>query len=198
MEIPAPGPLAGVRVVELAGQGPAPFAAMGLGDLGAEVLRVGRTAERDVDPPADLVLRRSRRSVAVDLKQSEGSAVVRRLATRADVLVEGFRPGVAERLGVGPAACLQVNPALVYGRVTGWGQEGPYASSAGHDINYIATTGALRAIGRRCGHPAPPLNLLGDYGGGAMLLLVGGLRGLLEARRSGGGPVIGHRTGDGV
>ncbi len=187
------GPLAGVRVVELAGIGPAPFCAMLLADMGADVLRVDRTEPVDLgvrlDPRFNL-LTRGRRSVAIDLKRAEGLAAAKRLVTRADALIEGFRPGVTERLGLGPEACLALNPRLVYGRVTGWGQEGPLSAAAGHDIDYIALAGALGAIGPRDGAPVPPLNLLADYGGGGLYLAFGVLCALLETRASGRGQVI--------
>jgi alpha-methylacyl-CoA racemase len=195
------GPLAGITVVEIAGIGPGPFCGMMLADLGADVIRVDRAGsvqggdpER---PPADL-LARGRRSVGVDLKSPDGVEVVLSLAGRADALFEGFRPGVAERLGIGPDECLARNPRLVYGRMTGWGQDGPYASTAGHDINYIALAGALDPIGRRGEAPVPPLNLVGDFGGGGLLLAFGLLAGLLEAKASGRGQVIDAAMVDGA
>jgi alpha-methylacyl-CoA racemase len=189
------GPLDGVRVVELAGIGPGPFCAMLLADMGAEVLRVERpAADAHPWPP---VLTRGRRSVAVDLKHPQGPEVVRRLAGVADVLLEGFRPGVAERLGVGPDACLARNPRLVYGRVTGWGQDGPLRQVAGHDVNYLALAGALQPLGRPGQAPQPPLNLLGDFGGGGMLLAFGVACALLEAGRSGRGQVVDAAVLDG-
>lgn len=195
------GPLAGLRVVELAGIGPAPHAAMVLADLGADVIRVerppGRSLQLGVDGSTDAVLR-SRRSVVADLKSETGKSLVLDLAAHADVMLEGLRPGVAERLGVGPEECLARNPRLVYGRITGWGQHGPRAHEAGHDINYIGLTGALNAIGRADGPPPPPLNLLGDYGGGSMLLLVGTLAALWERARSGRGQVIDAAMVDGT
>jgi len=195
------GPLSGIRVIEIAGIGPGPFCAMVLADMGAEVLRVDRAAEVD-DPAmattAELLVKRGRRSVAVDLKNPEGAVAVLRLAERADVLIEGFRPGVAERLGIGPDACLEANPRLVYGRMTGWGQTGPDALEPGHDLNYVAITGALAAMGRPGEAPAPPLNLVGDYGGGGMLLAVGVLAALLEARTSGAGQVVDAAMADGA
>jgi len=197
---PRTGPLTGVRVVELAGIGPAPFAAMMLADLGADVIRVDRpggTPTAAAPPPYD-VLTRGRPSVVVDLKHEDGAQVVRDLATRADVLLEGFRPGVAERLGIGPDECLAVNPALVYGRVTGWGQDGPLAPTAGHDLTYLARTGVLHAIGEAGRSPQPPLNLVGDFGGGAMYLVVGVLAALLEARTSGKGQVVDAAVVDGT
>ncbi|MFD0923256.1 CaiB/BaiF CoA transferase family protein [Saccharopolyspora rosea] len=186
------GPLAGVRVVELAGIGPAPFCAMLLADLGADVVRVDRPGAGGHD-----LLNRGKRSVAVDLKHERGPATVLALAEQADVLLEGLRPGVTERLGVGPEQCHEVNPRLVYGRMTGWGQDGPLASTAGHDIDYIALTGMLHLIGRRDGPPQVPANLLGDFGGGALYLAVGVLAALLEARTSGRGQVVDASIVDG-
>jgi alpha-methylacyl-CoA racemase len=191
------GPLLGCRIVELAGIGPAPFAAMMLSDMGAEVLRVDRVPPGPTAPPGDPLLR-GRRSVALDLTHKEGPEVLLRLANRADALVEGFRPGVAERLGIGPEAALARNPRLVYGRMTGWGQEGPLAHSAGHDINYIALAGVLAHIGREGQPPVPPINLVGDFGGGGMLLAFGVVCGLLEARRSGRGQVVDAAMVDGA
>ncbi|HEV3173087.1 MAG TPA: CaiB/BaiF CoA-transferase family protein [Actinocrinis sp.] len=194
------GPLRGLRVVELAGIGPAPHAAMVLADLGADVVRIER-------PPSasgtGLIGRaqqqgRGTRTVAADLKTSDGRDAVLRLAAKADVLIEGYRPGVAERLGVGPEQCRAVNPRLIYGRVTGWGQTGPLAHHSGHDINYIGLTGILNAIGRRGERPVPPLNLVGDYGGGSMLLLVGVLAALWERERSGEGQVVDAAMVDGA
>jgi len=173
-----PGPLSGIKVIELAGIGPGPFCGMMLSDMGAEVLRVDRA--QSVRPGASPseggradVLGRGRRSVGVDLKQRAGVETVLRLAEKADVLYEGFRPGVTERLGLGPDVCLARNPRLVYGRMTGWGQTGPLAPRAGHDIDYIALSGVLHAIGHASGRPVPPLNLVGDFGGGGMLLAFG-------------------------
>jgi alpha-methylacyl-CoA racemase len=187
------GPLQGVKVVEIAGIGPGPFCGMMLADMGAEVVRVDRAASvRDVPPtkPWPEATNRGRRSVGVDLKHPDGVATVLRLVEQADALVEGFRPGVAERLGIGPDRCLAVNPRLVYGRMTGWGQDGPLAPTAGHDIDYIALSGMLHAIGRRGERPVPPLNLVGDFGGGGMLLAFGIVCGILEARTSGRGQVV--------
>ncbi|MEQ9642898.1 MAG: CaiB/BaiF CoA-transferase family protein [Alphaproteobacteria bacterium] len=187
------GPLAGIKVVEIAGIGPGPFCSMLLADMGADVLRVDRTAPSGLgiasEPKYD-VLTRGRRSVSIDLKQPAGVETVLRLADGADALIEGFRPGVAERLGIGPEVCQARNPKLVYGRMTGWGQDGPIAQSAGHDINYIALAGALAAIGRPGGPPSPPLNLVGDFGGGAMFLAFGLLAALIEAGKSGQGQVV--------
>ena len=195
------GPLAGITVIELAGIGPGPFCGMMLADMGAEVIRVDRAqAVQGGDPerpPADL-LARGRRSVGVDLKSPDGVEVVLSLVERADALIEGFRPGVTERLGLGPDECLARNPRLVYGRMTGWGQDGPYASTAGHDINYISLAGALDPIGRRGEAPVPPLNLVGDFGGGGLLLAFGIVAGLLEARASGQGQVIDAAMVDGA
>jgi alpha-methylacyl-CoA racemase len=195
------GPLTGIKVVELAGIGPAPMCATLLADLGAEVLRVDRAAW--VGKPTGLepkyaTLLRGRRSIAVDLKVPEGVETVLRLADQADALIEGFRPGVAERLGIGPEDCMKRNPKLVYGRMTGWGQDGPLANIAGHDINYIALSGALHAIGYEGGPPTPPLNLVGDFGGGGIYLAFGVLAGLLEARSSGQGQVIDCAMVDGA
>jgi len=195
------GPLSGLRVVELAGIGPAPHAAMVLADLGAHVVRVDRPAGRSLQlgaPGATDAVLRGRQSVAADLKTDAGRALVLDLAARADVLLEGLRPGVAERLGIGPDTCLVRNPRLVYGRVTGWGQDGPRAQEAGHDINYIGLTGALHAIGRAGEPPPPPLNLIGDFGGGSMLLLVGILAALWERTRSGHGQVVDAAMVDGT
>src|SRR5258705_11342196 len=192
-----PGPLTSLRVVELAGIGPVPHAAMVLGDLGADVVRVERpTAFDPARGRTDYPLR-SRRSVAADLKSDAGRELVLRLAARADVLLEGYRPGVAERLGVGPQECQAVNPALVYGRMTGWGQDGPMAARAGHDINYISLTSALHAIGAG-DRPAVPLNLIGDFGGGSMFLVAGVLAALWERQRSGIGQVVDTAMVDGV
>jgi alpha-methylacyl-CoA racemase len=185
------GPLAGIRVLEIASAAPAPFACMMLSDFGADVVTVdrpakpGRQPRRPVDP-----LMRGRRSVATDLKSPEGAALVRRLAATADVLVEGFRPGVMERLGLGPDSLSTLNPGLIFARMTGYGQSGPLSMRAGHDINYIAVAGALEPIGRAGENPLPPLNLVGDFGGGGMLLAVGILAALNERTRSGRGQVV--------
>jgi alpha-methylacyl-CoA racemase len=194
------GPLQGLRVLELTGVGPGPFAAMMLADMGADVVRVDRAQAVSEEPPARPspdILARGRRSVAVDLKHPEGVATVLRLVESSDALIEGFRPGVTERLGIGPDVCLARNPKLVYGRMTGWGQDGPYASAAGHDINYIALAGALEPIGRAGQPPTPPLNLVGDFGGGGMLLAFGIACALLETTRSGQGQVIDAAMVDG-
>ena len=195
------GPLAGIRIVELAGIGPGPFAAMLLADMGADVIRVERAgAVRGPAPdaPHGDLLRRGRRNVAVDLKHPDGVATVLDLVERADALIEGFRPGVTERLGIGPDACHARNPKLVYGRMTGWGQTGPYALAAGHDINYISLAGALAHIGRAGEAPVPPLNLVGDFGGGGMFLAFGVVSALLEASRSGQGQVVDAAMIDGT
>ncbi len=191
------GPLVGVRVLEVASTGAAPFAAMMLADMGADVLRLDR-AGRAAPIGAGTVLDRGRRAVAVDLKKPAGVDATLRLAERADVLVEGLRPGVAERLGIGPDDCRARNPRLVYGRLTGWGREGPLATSAGHDINYIALAGVLGAIGEPAGRPAIPLNLIGDFGGGGMLLAFGVVCALLERERSGTGQVVDAAMVDGA
>jgi len=194
---PGDGPLRGVRVVELAGIGPGPYACMLLADLGADVLRVDRPGTGPGPVRSDL-LGRGRRSVALDLKRPEAAEVILRLVERADALVEGFRPGVAERLGVGPAECLARNPRLVYGRMTGWGQQGPLAPRVGHDINYIGLTGALAAVGEAGRKPVPPLNLVADFGGGAMFLVLGVLAALVERAGSGRGQVVDAAMVDGV
>lgn len=196
MTVPG-GPLTGVRVLELGGIGPGPFAAMVLADMGAEVVRIERPGGPGVDPPDSLLLR-GRGSIDVDLKTDEGLDLVRRLVPHVDVLMEGYRPGVTERLGLGPDWCLEHNPRLVYGRTTGWGQDGPYAQVAGHDINYIAASGALDAIGRRGQPPTVPLNLVGDYAAGGMLLLCGILLALYERERSEAGQAVDAAMSDGV
>ncbi len=195
------GPLEGYKIIELAGIGPGPMCGMLLAELGAETITVDRLhdAGLGVDTPNQFkLLRRSRRSLAVDLKQPEGVATVLRLVEQADALIEGFRPGVTERLGLGPEDCFRRNPRLVYGRVTGWGQEGPLAQAAGHDLNYIALTGALHSIGRRGQPPTPPLNLVGDFGGGALYLALGVVAALLEVQRSGKGQVVDAAMVDGA
>ena len=194
-----PGPLAGLKVIEFAGQGPAPFCGMLLADMGAEVLRVARPGEAAATPDAHDVLARGRAAtIVLDLKTGSGIASALEMIEHADALIEGFRPGVMERLGLSPEACLTRNPKLVFGRVTGWGQDGPLADRAGHDINYIALSGALAAIGPRHGGPVPPLNLVGDYGGGGMLLAFGVLCARQEARRSGCGQVVDAAMLDGA
>lgn len=189
------GPLAGLRVIELAGIGPGPHAAMILGDLGADVVRVERPPKFP-GASKDAMLR-NRRSVTVDLKSAEGRELVLKLVAKADVLIEGFRPGVTERLGLGPDDCAKVNERLIYGRMTGWGQTGPRAQQAGHDINYISLNGVLHAIGRNGERPVPPLNLVGDFGGGSMFLLVGILSALWERQSSGRGQVVDAAMVDG-
>ena len=195
------GPLHGYRIVEFAGKGPGPLCGMLLGDMGAEVIRierpVDRTGDRQSEEALDIV-HRNRRSVVLDLRQPQARIAALRIAASADGLIEGFRPGVMERLGLGPEACLSANPRLVYGRVTGWGQTGPLAARAGHDINYLGLTGALHAIGPAGGAPVPPLNLIADYGGGAMYLAFGLVCGLLEAKTSGKGQVIDAAMTDAV
>ncbi len=190
------GPLSGFRVIELAGIGPGPFCGMMLSDMGAEVIRIDRLGAR-AGATKD-VLARNRRSVAVDLKNPRGVETVLKLVETADALLEGFRPGVTERLGLGPDECMARNPRLVYGRMTGWGQDGPMAQAAGHDINYIGLSGALHAIGRPGEKPVPPLNLVGDFGGGGMLLAFGLVCGMLEAQKSGKGQVVDAAMVDGA
>jgi alpha-methylacyl-CoA racemase len=195
------GPLQGVKVVEIAGIGPGPFAAMMLADMGAEVLRIDRAQNVPPSQPEGAsfdLLNRGRRSIGVDLKQEQGVETVLRLVERADALLEGFRPGVMERLGLGPDVCLARNPRLVYGRMTGWGQEGPIAQAAGHDINYIALAGVLHHLGRAGEKPLPPLNLVGDFGGGGMLLAFGVVCALVERARSGQGQVVDAAMVDGA
>ncbi|HBO3353862.1 TPA: CoA transferase [Pseudomonas aeruginosa] len=195
------GPLQGIRVVELAGIGPGPFCGMLLADMGADVLRIDRRDGGDggvrIPPRLDL-LNRNKRSVSVDLKSVQGRETVLRLVEKADILIEGYRPGVTERLGLGPTDCQARNPRLVYGRMTGWGQDGPLAQMAGHDLNYIALSGALHAIGPQDGPPQVPLNLIGDFGGGALYLALGVLAATLEARNSGQGQVVDAAMVDGV
>jgi alpha-methylacyl-CoA racemase len=196
------GPLAGFRIIEMAGIGPAPFAATLLADMGAEVIRVDRREAADLglpgrEPKYD-VLHRGRRSLAVDLKTEAGCAIVKKLATKADALIEGFRPGVLERLGLAPEELQRLNPKLVIGRMTGFGQDGPMASNAGHDINYIALAGVLHMIGRKGDRPVPPLNLVGDFGGGGMFLAFGVVCALLEAQKSGKGQVVDAAMVDGA
>jgi alpha-methylacyl-CoA racemase len=196
----ASGPLDGIRVVEVAGIGPAPLGCMVLADLGADVLRVDRASGPGLSlvPSRQDTLARSRRSVAVDLKSAEGPDVVRRLADQADVFVEAFRPGVAERLGIGPEELLARNPRLVYARTTGWGQDGPLAQRAGHDIDYASVVGAIGAIGEPGRKPVPPINLLADFGGGSMFLVTGVLAALVERATSGRGQVVDVAMVDGV
>ena len=195
------GPLAGLKILEIAGIGPGPFCAMMLADMGADVVRVDRADKvmggDPATPPAD-VLNRGRRSIGVDLKSADGVETLLALIEQADGLIEGFRPGVMERLGLGPDVALARNPKLVYGRMTGWGQEGPYAPTAGHDINYIALAGALEPIGRAGEAPVPPLNFVGDFGGGGMLLAYGMACGMLSAARTGEGQVVDAAMVDGA
>jgi alpha-methylacyl-CoA racemase len=196
------GPLTGLKVVELAGIGPAPMAAMMLSDMGAEVIRVDRLTASGLGIPMPKkfnFLGRGRKSIAIDLKNPEGIDALLELIDKADILIEGFRPGVMERLGMGPDVCLERNPKLVFGRVTGWGQEGPLSKSAGHDLNYIALSGALHAIGRSNDEPpTPPLNLVGDFGGGTMFIVVGILAALHEVKNSGKGQVVDAGMVDGA
>jgi alpha-methylacyl-CoA racemase len=195
------GPLAGVKIIEMAGLGPTPFAGMMLSDAGADIVRIDRperaTYPPHTDPHVDL-MNRGRRSVAVDLKHPDGVELVLRLVEGADGMMEGFRPGVAERLGLGPDVCLARNPKLVYGRMTGWGQQGPMASMAGHDIDYIALAGALEPIGRAGERPLPPLNLIGDFGGGGMMLAFGMCAAIISARQTGAGQVVDAAMVDGA
>jgi len=187
------GPLTGVKMVEFGGIGPPPMCAMLLADMGADILRIDRTQPSGLGIPVPTrfaIMDRSRRSVAIDLKKPEGIEAVLRLLAQADALIEGFRPGVMERLGLGPEVCWSRNPRLVFGRITGWGQTGPLAHAAGHDLNYIALTGAVNAIGRRGQPPTPPLNLVGDFGGGALYLALGIVAALYEAKNSGQGQVV--------
>ena len=195
------GVLSGYRVIELAGIGPGPMCAMLLSDMGADVLRIDRVADAGLGIAMDQkysLLNRGRRSVAFDLKKPEAIEAVLKLVEKADALIEGFRPGVTERLGLGPDHCLKRNPRLIYGRMTGWGQEGPLAHAAGHDINYIALSGALHSFGRKGDAPVPPLNLVGDFGGGALYLALGVVAGLLEAQKSGKGQVVDAAMVDGA
>lgn len=195
------GVLSGYRIIELAGIGPAPMCAMLLSDMGADVIRIDRLADAGLGIAMETkygLLNRGRRSIALDLKRPEATETVLRLVNKADALIEGFRPGVMERLGLGPDVCLARNPRLVYGRMTGWGQEGPLAQAAGHDINYIALAGALYCIGRKGEAPVPPLNLVGDFGGGALYLALGVVAGLLETQKSGKGQVVDAAMVDGV
>lgn len=195
------GPLGGLKIIEFAGIGPAPMCGMLLSDLGAEVLRIDRPEEADIGirrPLETNFILRGRRTVKLDLKDPPSIDLVLKLVEQADCIIEGFRPGVMERLGLGPDRCLERNPALVYGRVTGWGQDGPLSRRAGHDLNYIALTGALDALGREGEKPAVPLNLIGDFAGGALFLALGLLAGVLEARGSGKGQVVDAAIVDGV
>ena len=198
-----PGPLTSIKIIEMVGLGPCPFAAMMLADMGAEVIRIDRKPKPGAANPFPMlgtkfdVMARGRRSLALDLKHPEARAVVLQLAEQADILIEGFRPGVMERLGLGPEDCQARNPKLVFGRITGWGQDGPLAQAAGHDLNYVALSGMLHAMGRADAPPSPPLNLVGDFGGGAMMLAFGVVCGALEARASGKGQVVDAAMTDG-
>lgn len=191
------GPLDGIRIIEIEGIGPCPFAGMLLADLGAEVIRVGRPEPSFLQANFD-VMSRGKKSVTLNLKDPAHKAALLKLIGTADALIEGFRPGVAERLGIGPEVCLEVNPRLVFGRMTGWGQDGPWAQRAGHDINYIALAGALHAIGHKGERPSLPLNLVGDFGGGGLLLAFGVVTALLETQKSGKGQVVDAAMVDGV
>lgn len=199
-----PGPLAGIKVIEMVGIGPCPFAAMMLADMGAEVIRIDRKPKPGVADTFPMlgtkfdVMARGRRSLALDLKHPQAREVVLQLVEQADILIEGFRPGVMERLGLGPDACQARNPKLVFGRITGWGQEGPLSQAAGHDLNYIALSGMLHTMGRADTPPSPPLNLVGDFGGGAMMLAFGVVCAALEARSSGKGQVVDAAMTDGA
>jgi alpha-methylacyl-CoA racemase len=198
-----PGPLAGIKIIEMVGLGPCPFAAMMLADMGAEVIRIDRKTKPGADNPFPMlgtkfdVMARGRRSLALDLKHPDACETVLKLVEQADMLIEGFRPGVMERLGLGPDACHARNPTLVFGRITGWGQSGPLAQAAGHDLNYIALSGMLHAMGRADTPPSPPLNLVGDFGGGAMMLAFGVVCAALEAKTSGKGQVVDAAMTDG-
>lgn len=191
------GPLDGYKIIEIAGIGPGPFCGMMLADMGAEVIRIDRSGGGLGGAIPNDVLNRGRRSVAVNLKSPEGAETVLRLCEGADAIFEGFRPGVAERLGIGPEDCMKRNPKIVYGRMTGWGQEGPMAQAAGHDLNYIALSGALHGIGRKDERPVPPLNLVGDFGGGGMFLAFGIVCALLEAQKSSEGQIVDAAMVDG-
>jgi len=190
------GPLKGIKIIEMAGIGPGPFCGMVLADLGAEVIRVDRGSAKGTGSRQE-ASNRGKKSIAVDLKSKDGVEVVLKLVKDADAIFEGFRPGVMERLGLGPEKCMESNESLVYGRMTGWGQDGPLSNAAGHDINYIALSGALAAIGRPGSPPVPPLNLIGDFGGGGMLLALGLVSALLEAKQSGKGQVVDAAMTDG-
>ena len=191
------GPLKGVKIIEFGGIGPGPFCAMMLSDMGADIIRIERKGQLSLTEPKYDVMMRNRRSISIDLRKSEGTAAVVKMVAQVDALQEGFRPGVMEKLGLGPDVCLEKNPALVYGRMTGWGQEGPLARAAGHDINYISLSGALHTFGGKGQKPVPPLNLVGDFGGGGMLLAFGLVCALFEARNSGRGQVVDAAMVDG-
>ena len=190
------GPLKGIKIIEMAGIGPGPFCGMVLADLGAEVIRVDRASAKGTGSRQE-ASNRGKKSIAVDLKSKEGVEIVLKLVQESDAIFEGFRPGVMERLGLGPEECMELNDSLVYGRMTGWGQDGPLANAAGHDINYISLSGALAAIGRPGSPPVPPLNLIGDFGGGGMLLALGLVSALLESKQSGKGQVVDAAMTDG-
>ena len=190
------GPLKGIKIIEMAGIGPGPFCGMVLADLGAEVIRVDRASAKGTGSRQE-ASNRGKKSIAVDLKSKEGVEIVLKLVQESDAIFEGFRPGVMERLGLGPEECMELNESLVYGRMTGWGQDGPLANAAGHDINYISLSGALAAIGRPGSPPVPPLNLIGDFGGGGMLLALGLVSALLESKQSGKGQVVDAAMTDG-
>ena len=191
------GPLEGVKIIEVGGIGPGPFCGMMLSDMGAEIIRVERKGGLSLSDPKYDLLTRNRKSISLNLRKPQGVRTLLRMLEQVDALQEGFRPGVMEKLGIGPDVCLERNPGLVYGRMTGWGQEGPLARAAGHDINYIALSGALHAIGRKGQKPVPPLNLVGDFGGGGMLLAFGMVCALYEARKSGKGQVVDAAMTDG-
>lgn len=191
------GPLKGVKIIEFGGIGPGPFCAMMLSDMGADVIRIERKGQLSFTEPKYDVMLRNRRSIGIDLRKSEGAAAVLKMVAQVDALQEGFRPGVMEKLGLGPDVCLEKNPVLVYGRMTGWGQEGPLSRAAGHDINYISLSGALHTFGRKGQKPVPPLNLVGDFGGGGMLLAFGLVCALFESRNSGRGQVVDAAMVDG-
>jgi len=191
------GPLEGVKIIEVGGIGPGPFCGMMLSDMGADIVRIERKDGLSLSEPKYSIYTRNRRSIFLDLRKPEGVETVLRMIEQADALQEGFRPGIMEKLGLGPDVCLQRNPKLVYGRMTGWGQEGPLAKAAGHDINYISLTGALHAIGRKGHKPVPPLNLVGDFGGGGMMLAFGMVCALLECKKTGKGQVVDAAMTDG-
>jgi len=191
------GPLNGVKMIEFGGIGPGPFCAMMLSDMGADVIRIERKGQLSLTEPQYDVMMRNRRSISIDLRKPEGVAAVLKMIAKVDALQEGFRPGVMEKLGLGPDICLEINPVLVYGRMTGWGQDGPLARAAGHDINYISLSGALHTFGRKGEKPVAPLNLVGDFGGGGMLLAFGLVCALFEAQKSGRGQVVDAAMVDG-
>ena len=195
------GPLNGFKIIEFAGLGPAPFAGMMLSDMGAEILRIDRMSSKSTENSGDDnfdILSRGRQTLTIDLKKPDGALLALKMIEKADALIEGFRPGVMEKLGLGPEKCLKKNPKLVYGRMTGWGQEGPLSKFAGHDINYLSLTGALHSIGRKGSNPTPPLNLVGDFGGGGMFLAFGIVCALIEASKSDKGQVVDAEMVDGV